>query len=557
MKFFQLLINRSKSAIPFVIVLGIFCSLLNSGLLYFINNAISNRPLPIFPEYDWLVFIIIIATSLICSKLFQTYMIKLTNNILFDFEIEILNKLKHSSYEDFEELGNEKVYTAINDTKVLAYVPEVFMNAFNSAIIVICCLGYLFWISPVGAVSVLAVMIALLIFYLVRNRSIEKDLNKQRDLQNTYYKYLDDMLHGFKELKMSIVRNNSIFSNYLVKNRVEGRDITISSSIRYLDNELTGSYSWYIVLGVTMFVLPTAFGLTVEKTAGFLITILYLIGPVAVLITLIPTYTRVKIALQRLNLFEEIVGTIGSNVDKQLKPLAETEFDNIRFEDVTFRYHNSESNQTFVMEPINTQINKGELIFITGGNGSGKSTFGYLLTGLYRPFSGKIYLNDEEITPDNYCFYSDKISAVFTNNHLFSENYDGFNLRNTNQHLMEYIELMDMGKALRLDDEKNRMTKGLSKGQQKRLAMILALMEKKQILLLDEWAAEQDPRFRAYFYKEVIKRLLKEGKTIIAITHDDDFYSIATRIIKFNYGKIVSDTYNESTLLKEKEAVSA
>lgn len=556
MKFFQLLMQRSRSVIPFIILLGIFCSLLNSGLLYFINNAISNRPLPWFPDYDWLVFIIIIVTSLVCSKLFQTHMIKLTNNILFDFEIEILNKLKNSSYEDFEELGNEKVYTAINDTKVLAYVPEVFMNAFNSAIIVLCCFGYLFWLSPIGGASVLLVMVGLLIFYLVRNRSIEKDLNKQRDLQNTYYKYLDDMLRGFKELKMSIVRNNTIFSNYLVKNRVEGRDITISSSIRYLDNELTGSYSWYIVLGVTMFVLPQAFGLTIEKTAGFLITILYLIGPVAVLITLIPTYTRVKIALQRLHLFEEIVGTIGANSQEKLKPLETKEFDNIRFEDVTFRYHNSESNQTFVMEPINIQVNAGELIFVTGGNGSGKSTFGYLLTGLYRPYTGKIFINDEEISQENYCYYSNMISAVFTNNHLFTENYDGFNLRNTNQQLMEFIEMMDMSKALRLDDEKNRMTKGLSKGQQKRLAMILALMENKQILLLDEWAAEQDPRFRTYFYKEVLKKLMQQGKTIIAITHDDDYYSIATRIIKFNYGKIVSDTYNDASPLKLKEVIN-
>src|SRR6202011_2244746 len=120
------------------------------------------------------------------------------------------------------------------------------------------------------------------------------------------------------------------------------------------------------------------------------------------------------------------IDSLGDFSDKPVKELSGPEFKHIRFESVSFKYEDEENGQSFVLEPIDLTIKKGEVIFVTGGNGSGKSTFGYLLTGLYRPLDGKIFLNGEEVTTENYCQYSNKISAIFTNNHLFSENYDDF-----------------------------------------------------------------------------------------------------------------------------------
>ncbi|QSB29032.1 cyclic peptide export ABC transporter [Flavobacterium circumlabens] len=540
MKFIKTLLSKSKKALGFMLILGIFNSILNAGLLIFINNTIIKEPIPFFPKYDWALFIAIILASLVCSRFFQTYMIKLTNNLLFDFEIMILKKLRMASYQDFEEIGNEKIYTAINDTKVLGSIPEVFMNAFNSLIVILCCFGYLFYISPVGAGLVVVAMVLLLVFYLLRNNAIEKDLNEKRDLQNSYYQYLADMLHGFKELKMGITRSNNILSKFLVKNRVKGKDISIHTSIKYMDNELTGYYSWYIILGIVMFVLPVYFNISTEKTTAFLVTILYLIGPVAVLITLIPTYTMVKISVERLNLIEQMLDPIQDRIVPSKLANAEP-FEEIRLENVTYFYNDEERNQKFYLQPVNLTIKKGEIIFITGGNGSGKSTFGNLLTGLYKPYEGSIYFNDQKIDSGQLMYYSDKIAAVFTTNYIFSENYDEFELKENTGELKAHIDMMKMQEVLHLDEERNVFDKNLSKGQQKRLAMIYALLEEKEIIILDEWAAEQDPGFRKYFYEEILPQLKEQGKTIIAITHDDEYFDRATRVIKFNFGKIVSD----------------
>jgi putative ATP-binding cassette transporter len=76
-----------------------------------------------------------------------------------------------------------------------------------------------------------------------------------------------------------------------------------------------------------------------------------------------------------------------------------------------------------------------------------------------------------------------------------------------------------------------------STGQRKRLALLVALLEKKQIIVLDEWAADQDPEFRQEFYERIIPKLRELGKTVIAITHDDQYYELADHVIYMENGR--------------------
>jgi len=71
------------------------------------------------------------------------------------------------------------------------------------------------------------------------------------------------------------------------------------------------------------------------------------------------------------------------------------------------------------------------------------------------------------------------------------------------------------------------------------LALVVAILENKPILVLDEWAADQDPEFRKYFYETILPRLSSQGKTIIAVTHDDAYFKFANRVFKMDYGKLI------------------
>ena len=85
-------------------------------------------------------------------------------------------------------------------------------------------------------------------------------------------------------------------------------------------------------------------------------------------------------------------------------------------------------------------------------------------------------------------------------------------------------------------------TRALSTGQRKRLALVVAYLEDRPFYLFDEWAADQDPSFKAVFYEQLLPELRARGKTVVVITHDDRYFGHADRIVKLENGTIVSET---------------
>ena len=87
-------------------------------------------------------------------------------------------------------------------------------------------------------------------------------------------------------------------------------------------------------------------------------------------------------------------------------------------------------------------------------------------------------------------------------------------------------------------------TLALSSGQRRRLALAVATAENRPIIVLDEYAADQDPTSRAFFYNELLKSLRDAGRLVLVVTHDEHEYSKCDRLIKLEQGKIISDQPN-------------
>ena len=85
--------------------------------------------------------------------------------------------------------------------------------------------------------------------------------------------------------------------------------------------------------------------------------------------------------------------------------------------------------------------------------------------------------------------------------------------------------------------------------------MVLALLGDKPILILDEWAADQDPQFRRIFYQVLLPRLKEMGKTVIAISHDDHYFSLADRLLEMRQGRLTELT-GEQRELVSRDAVA-
>ena len=191
-------------------------------------------------------------------------------------------------------------------------------------------------------------------------------------------------------------------------------------------------------------------------------------------------------------------------------------------------------------------LRSGELVFITGGNGSGKSTFVKLLASLYKPDAGEMTYDGVLVTDNTREAYRQLIAAIFVDYHLFQRLYG--------IHDPDPLEVDRLLAQFRLLD-KTRLANGefntvdLSTGQRKRLALIVSLLEKRPILLLDEWAADQDPEFRRKFYFELLPQLHRAGVTVVVITHDDrylDEMDLPARRLRMDEGRFVAQSLVES-----------
>lgn len=536
------ILQKQSWVLLFVAGAGLVNSVLYSGLLIIISRSING----VLTEGGstkaaGLLFLGLIVVSYFSRRLFQSQVIQLTNTLLFDFELSILQKLRRANLEAFQRIGMQRVYTAIGDAKTIAQVPRFFVDVTNSSVIILCGLGYLFWVSPLAALGTVLISALLMILYRVRSRTISPLFNRIRDLENDYYRYLQDLLHGFKEIKLNATRQENLYQKYIEKNRYEARNLEIQAASRYMNNELIGNYGWFLVVGIVTFVIPQLTQITTGDVTAFVVVILYLIGPLSALLAAIPFIARVSVSQTRLAEFNECV---DAYIDHRSNNLTADEsgelIDEITFENVEYSFTHKVSGIGFTFGQVNLTIRKGETLFITGKNGSGKSTFLMLLTGLLQPTRGVIRI-DGRTLPDG--LLSKQMAAVFVDAHLFTENYDDYDLRPTNTLLNEYATLLELTQQLDFDEAMNRLDSNLSKGQRKRLAMIYALLEQKPILVLDEWAAEQDPYFKHYFYETILPRLKAAGKTIIAVTHDDRYFDQADRVIQFENGKLKEDMH--------------
>ena len=160
-----------------------------------------------------------------------------------------------------------------------------------------------------------------------------------------------------------------------------------------------------------------------------------------------------------------------------------------------------------------------------------------ILIGLYQPSSGRILVNGHPISEPTTGAYRDMFAVVFSDFHLFKTLY-GLPADDVRR-LEDLLKVFQMeGKVSVQNGQFSSLQ--FSTGQRKRLALIVALLEDRPFIILDEWAADQDPEFRQEFYENIIPKLRAMGKTVIAITHDDHYYDRADHVLFMANGKPIN-----------------
>ncbi len=515
-------------------VLGVVSGGLNALLIPLITHVISEYELHKrrdFLDEELLWFALLIITSMIISRIFSRFLINLTQKMVYRMRLEILNKVRLANFHAFENIGKEKIYTAITrDAGAVSGTASSLVFICTSMVTILGLLAYLCYLSWISFLATFAAMVIGSVVYWVRQQAIFEDLDEARKLENSFFKYVRELLLGFKEAKVNHNKNEDLWENYICGVSEESRMLSTKSSIKYLDNSLISRFTFMSLIAFVLFGMPFMTG-QFEGMYEYVSIVLYVIGPIAGILTVIPSITRANISIDHIDkLYQD-----AEKIIELQESFESFEFESLTLEDVVFTYDTDLDDVPFSIGPLSMDIKKGDFTFIVGGNGSGKTTLFKIITGLYKPVSGTIKLNGELV--ENYTKFRSIFSPIYSDFHLFERIYG---MEEVSKEVVdEYIKMMKLENKVWFKDQAFS-SNALSTGQRKRLALIVSLIEDKPVLVLDEWAADQDPLFRKHFYEKMLHDLKLKGKTIVAITHDDNYFHVADKLFKMEYGKLNS-----------------
>ena len=451
---------------------------------------------------------------------------------IYTIRIRLTKKIQKVELSFMETKGSNNLYARFtqSDIVISQAIPQI-TGAAQMSVLMIFSFLYLAYISPLSfLISMLTIFVGAFLF-LSRTRYIKTLLQEVRAKEVNYFKSLSHLINGFKEIKINQKKGKHILKNIEAQSaEIEQIKIEVGKQESRLWGH--GRVLVYTLLPILVFVIPSISEVHTDNIYKVSSTILFITGPIAIIINVIPVLNRVHLSIDELIDLEKEMDSAINN-ESQNNDCCFPDFNEITMQNLSFSY--PEHTSDFVAGPFNEKITKGELLFIVGGNGSGKSTYLKLLTGLYYPDKGTILVDSNVIEAGCYLAYRNLFSAIFTDFHLFDKFYgvDGIDQEKVN-YWLEKMKLKDLVSY----QEEGFSTTNLSTGQRKRLAFIAAILEDKPIMVMDEFAADQDPQFRQYFYEILLPELKAMGKTIIAVTHDDHYFHVADRLIKMEEGKV-------------------
>lgn len=533
----RFLLQNSRLPLKRLAAMAAIASASNAGILAVVNHAAQHIKAQELRFFQVLLF----GVALFAYIYSQRYVLLTTcddvEEIVHRLRCRLVELLRRCDLVAIEQSEHGKLYAAIcSDTQVLSQSACTIVLGIQSVILIVFASMYIAMLSMMSLILIIVVMAVATSIYVIKSKSVHEQLSRANEEEAKFHDRISGLLSGFKEVKLSGSRSRALSHEIqLISERT--CDVRKQAQRGISVNFMFAQIAMFVVLGTMVFILPNfspAYTDTVMKT---LTAVLFLVGPISGIIAAIPQLAVATASLENLRAVEAHLALAAERRAHTEAP-AVSEFKELRLQDICFQ-HFSKDGHGFSVGPINLTIRAGEVVFITGGNGSGKSTLIKLLTALYRPTSGTLMINGRLVTSDTIQMFRDSICAVFSDFHLFAKFYGIENWDPAEA--SDLLGKMELESKVQLEAN-GFSTTDLSSGQRKRLALISAILERKPICVLDEWAADQDPHFRRKFYHEVIPALRARGITLIAVTHDDAYFAVADRRLHMADGRLIELT---------------
>ncbi|TBW56169.1 multidrug ABC transporter permease/ATP-binding protein [Marinobacter halodurans] len=537
MRLIRLIFSHNPGALGGSLVMSIASALLSVAVIAFINQrmltATDNLDGILWQFGGLLLLLLVMASGA------QVALTAIGHRFVYAMRRSLVKRVLDTGIERLEAIGGANILASLssdirNITLAFVHLPELMYGLALS----VAAFVYLAWLSlPLFAMTLLWMMFTLGVGW-VLVKGLNRHLQLLRESEDRIYQDYQAAIEGRKELALNRDRARRYYDDeFDVSADAYRRHVTLAD--RY--HSIASNWANIMVLGTIGLSFYLANGLGWASTAvasTYALTILFMRTPLVSAVASLPSMMSARVSLDKLDTLA--LAEYSPEFDPPMfNPNGD--WQEVRLAGAEYRYPAQEGERGFDVGPVNLTLRRGEVVFLVGGNGSGKSTLARLLSGLYHPQSGDVLLDGVAVDGDGWSAYRRLFASVFTDFYLFDQLIGEHGVDADPEQVNHWLDQLHMRDKAQIADGRIADTR-LSQGQRKRLALLLALLEERDILLLDEWAADQDPLFRRLFYRELIPMLKARGKTLFAITHDDHYFDQADRLFRMDGGQLIELT---------------
>ena len=540
MRVLTFLFRFSKILFFSCVIAGIIAGAANALALTFIENAVSNPKLPAHWALHFALICMLIPAARITSQILN---VKLSQAAMADLLLRLSKDVLALPLLEVEKSGSQRLIPTLTEdlsivVTALSNVPAVLVEM----TLVICCLAYLGWLSYARLFPVIAwaAIVSLVVGFTLQQS--DRFMRQMRGDSEVIFSRLRAMTDGIKELQLH-AKKRAAFLTEMLGSAIHSYRSNYSNAMLIVSaSQGFGQLCFLVLLGGLVWSLTRSSHVITAVGTAYILVLTYLLGPIDYLLNIAPIFRKASVSTARI----EKLGTflqksshgLRTGPEEKACVCAPPTWKSIRFAGVTHTYGDFVAKRGKIFGPFDITVTPGEVVFLVGGNGSGKTTMLKLMTGLYTPGQGEILLDGQPITDSNRLKYREMFSAVFTDFVLF-DRLLGIESETIEKHLEDYLQRLQLNNVISISNRRIS-TLAISQGQRKRMALLNAILEDRPIYVFDEWAADQDPEYKRYFYHDLLRHLKDQGKTIIASSHDEQYFDIADRIIELRSNEHVA-----------------
>ncbi len=517
-------------------LLSFFVGITNTLLIALINKCAGDVTDGKSVTWEFFLFGFLLFAFLVITNRANKENIHNSQELIHRYKMRIMHDILRSDLSRLDQIGRGEILQILaRDAQQVSQSVGVLVNLAQSAATLLCLTLYMATISLVA--FSLTLVSSILIFVLGARQllSVTNQYVEVMDKDIAANGLFEDFLNGYKEIKMNSRRALDMTRDIVLMSKETNtiRQTLLISATNFF-NYLT--VMMYVIVGTMIFIVPvfsSGFSQHVTETTT---TALFLAASLTGMIQSIPVLSLSNVSAKILRELESRLSFGVAPIPSPGQQESFGEVQKISLDQVRYQHPTGHGAHPFALGPVSYVFELGKVYYIRGNNGSGKTTLVRLLTGLYEPVEGRILVDGYAIAQPASSAYRDMFAVVFSDFYLFKKMYglSGYSQSDIDA-LLKLFKMQ--GKLSVRHGEFSDLS--FSTGQRKRIALLVAILEKRPFIILDEWAADQDPEFRREFYEHIIPMFREMGKCVIAITHDDQYYDTADHVLYMDNGQPV------------------